>query len=328
MFWIVLIVLSGFIPIVLALASDTLSPFFGVDSESWFGLVAMTLPLWFSLVILSVQQLAEKRKDLRQEINRYIAKHDADTSRYNGAFIHLVNSCHLKMRILRQAVSQVEDVLSEGSAKALFNAWRDQLKNESYASNLPELRRQLREAVRAPGFIVSDDGAPKSALTILSNSHIPPLEKVVLWRDEEILVAQLAKDLVSNAKKRNILLVGAHMLTLGADSSTALDKYNIEVAELSDALKKTVDIREVQDRFYGTVIGLLYLVEALSVEIVIQQEALNTLSECYLKKIKGLQKKYPALANPLMLDHYEHPSDVKGYINREAAVRAVGLDPY
>ena len=327
MSWVILIFVSAIIPISLALAASVFAPFFDMNTKDWLSLVAMTLPLWFALVVLSVQQLAERKKDLRRQKNNYIANHNADTSRYNGAFIHLMNSCHLKTRTLRQVASQLDDVLNEGQAEELLYAWRNKLKTDSYASNIPELRSRLRDALSVPGFLMSDDGKIKSRIAILSNSHIPIVDNISLWRDEEVQVAQLANELINDSQKKHILLTGAHM-TLGTDSSLALEKYNIEISELSDTIKASGDYEEIHDGVYGAIIAAFYLIETLAVEIVVQQESLNILSDIYVAKIEGLQNKYPELAKPLKLAHYENPSDVRDYLSLEAALRGVGLDPY
>lgn len=326
MVWLLFIFVSALLPIIMALNAEYFSPLVGVDQDNWLGLVGATLPLWFSLVVLSVQQLAERLKDKRRLYEAFIERHDADTDAYNAAFIRFSNSHNLKMRTLRQAVGQIEDVLDEGPASKVLVAWRARLKNESLASNCPALRAELRDLARCPGFLFSEDEKiRRSPLSIASNSRIPEVDKVILMRDEEIIIARLAGNLIKDPLKKNILLAGASMLSGSADSSVALNKFNNEVHSLSLCISNQSYVDDIKDNFYGAVLGLLYLIEVLALEISIQHEAFIVLSDFYGTYIERQRVYCPVLKAPLQIAEVVLPEGVKEYLNPRVALNYVGL---
>jgi len=326
MIWVLVIFVSALLPIIMALNAEYFSPLVGVDQGNWLGLIGATLPLWFSLVVLSVQQLAEKLRDKRRLYEALIERHDADTDAYNAAFMRFSNSLNLKMRTLRQAVAQIEDVLNEGPASEVFGAWRGRLKKESLPSNCPDIRAALRDVTRCPGFLFLEDSQiRRSPLSIAANSKIPAVDKVVFSRDEEIIIARLAQDLVKDSVKKNILLAGAGMLSQSADSSVALDKFNNEVHSLSLCIRNKSGVDDIKDCFYGVALSLLYLIEVLALEISVEQEAHAIFSDIYGKHIERQRGFYPVLKAPLQIAEVVLPEDVNDYLDPRVALNHVGL---
>lgn len=323
--WIATILISAIIPILLSVYSAEIYPLLELTRDEWSEIISATLPLWFSLIVLAIQQISDQRRDNRQYNQALQEKYDAETSTYNGAFLHLSNSTHQKLRHLAQALSQIETLSEHQPMEYIFNEWRKKLKEQGMPSNDNAIRNLLREKIETPELIMSKDGKISSAGILLSNCTIPDISKASLLPDEEILISHLANTLEDYSREKHIILFAVESLTNGFTSDIALNKFNREISELAKRIYEDRPAHEIKDAIYGVIIQLMFLVESLSIEVAIQIEALTKISKTFNKNHIPLKKRHTTLRKPLELVSLEIPPYISSYLSLEIALISTGL---